>query len=82
MKINIDFKPLLRTKGHSIFKYKKDGLYLFIRGQWTNIELEPSDVVLYGLTNMLDEDIPQSMKFDIEEAIEYLKDNQLLKQRL
>ena len=31
---------------------------------------------------MLDEYIPKSMKFDIEEAIEYLKDNQLLKQRL
>lgn len=76
MKIHIDFKPLLRTKGQSIFQYRKDGLYQLIRCEWINIELEDRDMVIDGLTNMYDNETSQSVRFDIQEVIDYLKDSQ------
>lgn len=73
MRFKRDLKPLLRINEQSLFKWKKDGLYQLIRGNYINIELEDIDYVIDGLINMLDCELTYTQKVDIEEVIEYLK---------
>ena len=73
MRFKRDLKPLLRINEQSLFKWKKDGVYQLIRGNYINIELEDIDYVIEGLTNMLDYELTHTQRVDIEEVIKYLK---------